>query len=120
MARITHVTGVSSIMAKLRAVGMQQGMLMEGRLKRAGLFVQRESQKVVPVEYAVLKNSAFTRKLKGIGFTADIAVGYTAFYAAYVHEDLQARHKPGKKAKYLEHPVIENRRKILAIIAGTI
>ena len=120
MAKISHVTGVSSIMAKLRVGGLQQGMIMESRLKKAGLFVQRESQKVVPVEFGVLKNSAFTRKLKGVGFTADIIVGYTAHYAVYVHENLQARHKSGKTAKYLENSIKLNRRKILAIVVGKV
>ena len=31
-------------------------------------------------------------------------VGYQMPYAIYVHEDLTARHAPGKTAKYLERP----------------
>ena len=31
-------------------------------------------------------------------------VGYTAAYAIYVHENLQAQHKSGKTAKFLETP----------------
>lgn len=34
----------------------------------------------------------------------DVVVGYTASYAIYVHENLEARHKPGKQAKFLEEP----------------
>lgn len=33
-----------------------------------------------------------------------VLVGYTQSYALKVHEDLEAHHKPGKKAKYLEAP----------------
>lgn len=33
-----------------------------------------------------------------------VAVGYTASYALYVHENLEARHKPGKQAQYLVGP----------------
>jgi len=33
-----------------------------------------------------------------------VIVGYTAAYALHVHENLKARHKPGKVAKYLEGP----------------
>jgi hypothetical protein len=36
-----------------------------------------------------------------------VVVGYTAAYAIYVHEDLKARHSPGKTAKYLEKPFVE-------------
>lgn len=33
-----------------------------------------------------------------------VLVGYTAAYAIWVHENLNARHKPGKIAKFLEEP----------------
>ena len=36
-----------------------------------------------------------------------VIVGYTANYALYVHEDMEARHAPGKQAKYLEQPARE-------------
>lgn len=35
----------------------------------------------------------------------DVIVGYTQRYAVYVHEDMKARHKEGKTAKYLEKAV---------------
>ena len=92
------------------AAGVERG------LKRAGLFLQRESQLIVPVDTGNLKGGAFTRKVSGIGFDADVVVGYVADYAVYVHEDLQARHQPGKQAKYLEQPARQNRTAILKII----
>jgi len=33
-----------------------------------------------------------------------VSVGFTQAYAIFVHEDLTAKHKPGKQAKYLEQP----------------
>ena len=36
--------------------------------------------------------------------TGTVAVGYAANYALHVHENLEAHHKPGKQAKYLEAP----------------
>lgn len=35
---------------------------------------------------------------------ASVQVGYTAAYAVYVHENLEAYHAPGKTAKFLEGP----------------
>jgi len=35
----------------------------------------------------------------------DVIVGHTQNYAVYVHEDLKAKHKEGKTAKYLEKAV---------------
>ncbi len=40
---------------------------------------------LVPVDYGILKASAFTRA-EGTGFSTDVRVGFTAGYAAYVHE----------------------------------
>lgn len=36
-----------------------------------------------------------------------VIVGYTANYALKVHEDMNAKHKKGKTAKYLERPTRE-------------
>ncbi len=33
-----------------------------------------------------------------------VITGYTAAYAVHVHENLEARHKPGKQAQYLVSP----------------
>ena len=35
---------------------------------------------------------------------AVVVVGYTQAYALYVHENLEAKHKEGKQAKFLEAP----------------
>ena len=53
------------------------------------------------------------------GFDTDVIVHYGAGadYAVYVHEDMNARHKPGKTAKYLERPAREKKNEIFKIIA---
>lgn len=44
-------------------------------------------------------------KLRGAAYASKrVVVGYTANYAVYVHEDLEAYH-PNGQAKYLEEPV---------------
>ena len=110
------VTGVEAILRNLTRTKQQQAKGMERGLVKAGLMLQRASQKVVPVDTANLKKSAFTRKEKS-GFSTVVLVGYTANYAIYVHEDLEASHKPGKIAKYLERPAREHAKEIRAIIA---
>jgi IS1 family transposase len=45
-----------------------------------------------------------------------VVVGYTQKYALYVHEDLNARHAPGKQAKYLEDPARRLRHELAAIV----
>lgn len=90
MANIAAITGVQRVIDNLRrrrdflAAGVERG------LTRAGLMLQRESQRLVPVDYGVLKASAFTRKT-GSGFGTVVTVGYTAAYAIYVHENVEMR-----------------------------
>lgn len=47
---------------------------------------------------------------------ASVAVGYTAAYAVFVHENLEAKHKEGKQAKFLEGPA----RAFQAVLAGIV
>lgn len=48
---------------------------------------------------------------------AVVAVGYTASYAIYVHENLESRHAEGTQAKFLEQPAREIVRDLGEIIA---
>jgi len=116
MARIIKITGVSQVIKNLkRAIDDIEKGVSRG-LRRGGLFLQRQSQKVVPIDKSVLKNSARTRNVGGSGFDTDIIVSYNTDYAVYVHENLDAIHKEGKIAKYLEKPARDNRNEILKII----
>lgn len=45
---------------------------------------------MVPVDFGVLKASAFTRA-QGQGFKTVVNIGYTAFYAMYVHENVEMK-----------------------------
>jgi hypothetical protein len=126
MTSIVKVQGVKRIIKNLdKADRRIQKALFRG-LKSAGLFLQRESQLIVPVggwdpiispgPGGTLKNSAFTRgdpsPIKG----PDVIVGYTAKYGIYVHENENARHAPGKTAKFLEGPAKQFRVQIRNII----
>lgn len=83
----------------------------------AGLFLQAESQKIVPVDTGFLRASAFTRvKRDSKGYLSE--VGYRAAYAIYVHENLNAKHAAGTSAKFLEIPFNEKRDQIIAIISA--
>ena len=48
-----------------------------------------------------------------------VTVGFTQTYALFVHEDLEARHEPGKTAKYLEGPSRRFEGRIADIIRET-
>lgn len=69
-----------------------------------------ESQQEVPVDKSPLRNSgqAYGIQIDKFGDVLELTLGYggvAASYALIVHEDMDARHNPGTKAKYLEDPV---------------
>lgn len=117
MAKIIRITGVNRVLGKMRKATKSYAARAERGLKLAGVFVQSRSQRIVPVDTSNLKGGAFTRNIGGKGFKADVIVGYVADYAVYVHENLDARHKPGKQAKFLESVVRKERSEIFKIIA---
>lgn len=116
MAQLLRMTGMSKVLGRLKASKSSVATGAQRGLKKAGLFLQRESQLIVPVDKNNLKPGAFTRNIGGSGFDTDVIVGYVADYAVYVHEDLQAKHKPGKQAKFLEEPARTKRGEIIKII----
>lgn len=84
-----------------------------GGLLAAGLIIQRESQRLVPIKTGNLRASAYTRKSPNNPKVVE--VGYGAAYALYVHENLEAHHTVGE-AKFLEHAVENKREEALAAI----
>ena len=116
MAIVSYVQGVDEVLKNMKLAKALVGKNIEVGLKRAGLFLQRQSQKVVPIDKNVLKPSADTRsKYKGVATV--VSVVYTTSYAIYVHERTELKHAPGKQAKFLEEPARTNQKRILEIIA---
>ena len=84
------------------AKALGQGLYREGALAFAA------SQREVPVDTGILKNSGVLSKpyFYGGSLVVDISYGGAASdYAIIVHEDMEARHNEGTKAKFLEDPV---------------
>ena len=89
MAAITNIPAIKAQMLKdlnRRMPGLTRG------LKKCGLLLQRESMKIVPVDKGNLKASVFTRSENDNTPFVVVYVGYTAAYAIYVHENLDALH----------------------------
>lgn len=138
MARMTSIIGAQAVIRKLKAYNTNLARKYQTNSFRAGLFIQRKSMEIVPVDKGNLRGSAYTRNMGGSGFRTDIFVGYTADYAMFVHEDLEAAHgerfnikyareiaagrqkRRGKdqQAKFLEKPIRDNRQLILRMIAN--
>lgn len=116
MAKLVQIIGLKKVISNLKRSQLMLGRKFELGLKSGGLLLQREAQKITPVDTSNLRGGARTRKLSGSGFDADIVVEFLAEYAVFVHEDLEARHAEGTSAKFLEKPARQKRREILAEI----
>jgi len=144
MAELTKVVGKEEIAKALRAANVTMGSAVRRGLKRAGLYLQRKSQEIVPVHKGNLKASAGTRAT-GTGWNTDVVVFYTAAYAVYVHErtdvahgkefnikhadEIASAHTPAQRkvwfnrgenqqAKFLETPARTEKPMLLKIITG--
>ncbi len=102
---------------------------MKGLLT-GGLIVQRDAQKNVPVEYGVLRQSAFTRRARNDKTVKAVEVGFTAAYAAFVHENLEQKLKgkprpsgkgvywgPQGEPRFLANAVVRNEDEIVRRVA---
>ena len=117
MPRRSTVRGVEAIVKGLRAQQKKHEAGFARGLKRAGLWLLRESMKIVPVDTSALKNSGpLVTRAEGQGFKTVMIVGFGTDYAIYVHEDLNARHQAGKQAKFLEEPARRGRMDMSEII----
>ena len=120
MALITAF-GFEEIRPRLKDFSEKTGIKMERALMKAGRYIQRESQRIVPVLTTNLKGSATTRKQENTsGLKTIVLITYGAAYAIYVHENLRARHKPGKQAKFLTSIFTTKEREIKAIIEAAL
>lgn len=103
MAWVRAIIGAEAVIRNIRGRQNYIGRGCERGIKLAALYLQRESQKLVPIEYGVLRASAFTR-VTGKGFNTVANVGYTATYAIYVHENVEMRGRglprPSGKGNY--------------------
>ena len=98
---VASIEGLPQCLAKLAETRRAKGEGVARGLKKAGLMLQRWSQAVAPVDKGIMYGSAFTRA-SGDGFNTEVQVGYSAAYAIYVHENLDAAHGSAYNEKYAE------------------
>jgi len=111
------ITGKRGVLKNLnRAIIQIEGNTAKGMLA-AGLFVEGESNEIVPQRLGGLINSSFTSVGK-IGKRIVARVGYTVKYAGFVHEMPETNNftKPGTGPKFLFKAVTRNSAQILQII----
>lgn len=110
-----------------REIGEIEDRSMAGLLA-AGLLVQGRSQGYVPVEYGLLRGSAFTRRAMDGSFAAE--VGFGSAYAFFVHENMEQKLRgeprpsglgnywgPNGRPKFLEAALMESSREVVDLVA---
>lgn len=107
---MAEVTGVSSLKRKLTKALREHNERVAKALEEAGIKLLELSQPLVPVDTGLLKSTGkVTRRREGWDAVVEVSYGNDkAFYATWVHEDLDAFHLAGTQAKYLEQPLREN------------
>jgi hypothetical protein len=115
---MAELKGLGEVMRNLNRQIKDVNSRSKKGLKKAAIFIQGESQEVVPHEFGVLINTAFNSADDGIGSGPRARVGYTAEYAPFVHEMPSTNNftKTGTGPKFLQKPVAENHKTILDII----
>lgn len=149
MGAFLRISGVSNLLKNLQTSANVVNKNIEKGLIKAGVFLQRKSMEIVPVQFGFLKASAYSRLTVSHSNTNTgvVSVGYTAAYAVYVHENLEAAHGraynvkhaedirnpnrshtvksgnfqrgSGQQAKFLEQPARQYRMQLLRIILQT-
>ena len=110
MAQPIEIENIDKLINLLRKGGDGARQALFQTLYGEAQIAFAESQAEVPVDKGNLRNSgqAYGIQVNRFGDTLEITLGYggvAASYALIVHEDLQARHNGGTKAKYLEDPI---------------
>ena len=108
------VKNIKTLLRKLDALEKGYSKGLERGLLKAGLKLQREAQKLVPIDTGALKASART-ELDKTSAKMNVTVMFTQYYAIWVHEDLTSYHPVGQ-AKYLETPYRRLKKELIQLV----
>lgn len=133
------VLGVAALSRILRIKRKLTADAVERGVVKAGLFVQAESEEIVPVDTGAMRATAYTEK-QGTGFKTEAHVGYGTDYAVFAHEIASYAHgeafnikyaaeiaagteharRPQEQYKFLEKPLQDNKATIVEIVAAEV
>lgn len=111
-AKVENLDYVIQAMGKERE--KTERTIAEG-LWKAGEIILKKSQELVPVDTGELRS---TGKLFswGSGLNTVVFIRYSAEHAIWVHENLEAYHKPPTQARYLADAVSKSRGTVTAML----
>lgn len=111
------VTGIAKVERNLISAINRMTHNNDKGIEAAAVFVKGQSQKLTSIKEGNLIRTAFNKSIGTLKEPAQ-AVGYTADYAAAVHEmpDDTKWNRPGAENEFLSKSVVNNLTKILNII----
>lgn len=126
---MAKLRGLDQVMTRLNEeVSTIKGRTLDG-LMAGGLIVQGEAQRRVPVEHGTLRASAYTRKSPR--YSLAIEVGFSAAYAVFVHENMEAKWRgkprrsglgvywgPAGEPRYLANAVTAKHAEVVSVVAS--
>lgn len=132
---MSNVSGLSGVLKGLKNLRKNQMAALARGIKKGALLIFRDAQAIVPVDQGNLKASGQVRT-EETDSTVEASIVYTAEYAIYVHENLDAAHGaefnrkhsaeiksgaehargPKQQAKFLEVPFRKNKANVRKMV----
>lgn len=112
------ITGSKEVQAALAKLSPQYAGALAQALYAEGFALQAVAQKKAPVEFGVLRNSAYTAPPAGEEIMVE--VGFGTKYARAQHERTELRHPRGGESKYLEKAFNERSSGLASRIAARV
>ena len=99
------VTGDAEIRANIRRLGKQYPKAMSAALYKLAVVIIAEATRRAPVEFGVLRSSAYVSPPDDEGAKANVELGFGTVYAVPQHERTDYHHPKGGESKYLEKAI---------------
>lgn len=116
------VTGTDKVLKNLNSELSKIKTVTKARLFACGLLVKGRAVKITPIKTGNLRGSAYVTPVEETARGGVVEIGYTAYYAPYVHEMPVSYNytKSGTGPKFLEKALRESRKEIIAYLKGKI
>lgn len=98
-----QLQGLDAVKRAIAMYGKRYPQATAHALYAEGFALQAEAQRRTPIEFGVLRNSAYTAPPSERSLVAE--VGFGTEYAITQHERTELRHPRGGEAKYLENAI---------------
>ena len=112
------ISGLDQVLKNLNNEIKRIQFTTKAGMRQAALLVKGRAQRLTPVDTGNLKGSTYVEVFNTPhGWGAEI--GYTAYYAVFVHEINKNYRSPGTGWKFLERALSQSQKEILEILRKT-